>query len=529
MRWDAEWHRRFDAEVAELAFVSQAQRIATRRAFASDPVAFARLYLSHHLKDSNGNVTFSEVHYEWARIAEGWRAETGPQENRHAFIAPRETGKSTWWFLILPLWAAANGVRRFAVAFAHADAQATAHLASFKRELDTNALLRADFPDLCEPARKPSSGTTLADRQGMLHTSSGFVFAARGVDSASLGMKVGEIRPDLLIFDDVEPDEANYSTKRTSHGKQSLAEKRLSTLTDALFPLNIRAAIVMVGTVTMPDSIMHQLVKAANGIEIADWIEDEKITAHHHLPILTNDDGTERSMWPEKWSLEWLQSFRHTRSYAKNYANDPMGRDGDYWTVDDFTYGSLGSTATRWMLQLDPAVTTKDRSDYTGWAVVAYRPPRKTMPEGPEFIGGGRGKPMAEVVAAGKVRLVGEALRRWVLARLEEHPAIKAVRVEVNQGGDLWYTVLHDLPATLLVHTASESKEVRFSYALDLYHRGHVLHREKLREAEEQMVSFPEAPYDDIADAVSSGVLFFLKDVPRIPTTVETRSYVGGR
>ena len=509
-RWDEAWHRRFDAEIAELAFVPQAQRIETRRAFASDPVAFARLYLSHHLKDADGKVSFSEVHYEWARIAEGWRQETGPQENRHAFIAPRETGKSTWWFLILPLWAAANGVRRFAVAFAHADAQATAHLASFKRELDTNPLLRADFPDLCEPARKPSSGTTLADRQGMLHTSSGFVFAARGVDSASLGMKVGEIRPDLLIFDDVEPDESNYSPMQ--------AKKRLSTLTDALFPLNIRAAIAMVGTVTMPDSIMHQLVKAAHGIETADWIADEKITPHHHVPILTNDDGTERSMWPEKWSLEWLQSFRHTRSYAKNYLNDPMGRDGDYWTMEDFEYGSLGDSATRWMLQLDPAVTTKGTSDYTGWAIVAYRP-----------TGRERSKPMAEVVAAGKLRLVGEALRRWVLARLAEYPRIKAVRVEVNQGGDLWYTVLHDLPVTLLVHSSTESKEVRFSYALDLYHRGHVLHRERLREAEEQMVSFPDAPYDDIADAVSSGVLYFLKDVPRIPTTVETRSYVGGR
>jgi phage terminase large subunit-like protein len=112
------------------------------------------------------------------------------------------------------------------------------------------------------------------------------------------------------------------------------------------------------------------------------------------------------------------------------------------------------------------------------------------------------------------------------LKTLTEWPQIKAVRVEVNQGGDLWYTVLHDLPATFLVHTSNESKEVRFSYALDLYHRGHVLHRQKIREAEEQMVSFPRAPYDDIADAVACAVLWFLKDVPRVRTEVESRSYV---
>jgi hypothetical protein len=506
-RYDAAWHGRLRSIIADLPFRTQTERIAIRQALASDPVAFAILYLSHHLKDGSGRVTFSEVHYEWARLAESWRGSNEPQANRHAFIAPRETGKSTWWFLILPLWAAANGVRRFAVAFAHADSQATGHLSTFKRELDTNVLLRADFPDLCEPARK-QTGTTLADRQGMLHTSDGFVFAARGVDTASLGLKVGEVRPDLLVFDDIEPDEARYSPL--------LAEKRLGTIQDALLPLNIRAAVVMVGTVTMPGSIMHQLVRVAHGAEDEElkWIRDEHITPHHHVPILSNDDGSERSMWPEKWPLAWLDSIRHTRSYAKNYANDPMGRNGDYWTSDDFRYATLGAEATRWILQLDPAVTTKGTSDYTGWAVVAYRPSLNAS------------KPIAEVIAAGKVRLVGEALRTWVLRQLVTYERIKAVRVEVNQGGDLWYTVLHDLPAKLLVHTSNESKEVRFAYALDLYQRGHVLHSERLREAEEQMVSFPKAPYDDIADAVVCAVLFFLNDVPRIASTVTSSSYV---
>lgn len=520
-RWDEAWHRRLHALIAELPFRPPAERCAIRRALATDPVAFAVLYLPHHLRDDDGRITFSEVHYQWCRIGESWREPLAPQANRHALIAPRETGKSTWMFLVLPLWAAANGIIRFAVAFASADAQATGHLATFKHELDTNALLRADFPELCEPARKPSSGATLADRQGMLHTKAGFVFAARGVDSSTLGLKVGEQRPDLLIFDDVEPHEEKYSP--------ALAKKRLSTITDALFPLNIRARVVMVGTVTMPDSIMHQLVRVANGADPRDadnalcrWIADEKITPHHHVPILANDDGSERSMWPEKWPLEWLLSFRHTRSYAKNYLNDPMGRDGDYWTRDDFAYGPLpGSPATRYLLQLDPAVTTKGTSDWTGWAVVAYRPRIAADPA----RGISAQRAMCHVIASGKVRLVGEALRRWVLATLARHERIRAVRVEVNQGGELWYTVLHDLPVQLLVHTSTESKEVRFAYALDFYHRGLVLHAEKMRECEEQMISFPLAPYDDIADAVCSGILFFMKTPAVVESRVSSHAY----
>lgn len=516
-RWDERWHRDLARLRVRMADYPPARRRALRRELAQDPVAFAIIYLSHHLRSPDGEITFSEVHYEWARIAEGWRAPLAPQANRHAFIAPRETGKSTWWFLILPLWAAANGIVRFAVAFAHADNQATGHLATFKRELDTNRLLQADFPELADP-----SGRRLADRQGMLHTSGGFVFAARGVDVASLGLKVGERRPDLLIFDDVEPPEADYSPAQM--------EKRLSTITDALLPLNIRARVVMVGTVTMPGSIMHQLVKSAHGtLEPGEgrWIRDERIIAHHHEPIVTGPDGTERSIWPEKWPLEWLRSIRHTRSYAKNYLNDPIAMDGAFWTMEDFRYGPLDPPPTRWLLQLDPAVTTKGSSDYTGWAVVAYSPPaHQTDQRAGRRVQTRPGR--VEIVAAGQVRLVGEHLRTWVLTKLVEYPRIRAVRVEVNQGGEMWYTALHDLPVPLLVHTSKEPKEVRFAWALDLYQRGGglVVHRERIRVLEEQMVGFPRAPHDDVADAAVSGILYFLRPEPVTTSWARSETYL---
>jgi phage terminase large subunit-like protein len=306
-----------------------------------------------------------------------------------------------------------------------------------------------------------------------------------------------------LIFDDIEPDEASYSADQ--------AVKRLGTLTDAALPLNIYAAVVMVGTVTMPGSITHQVVKAAQGVEVADWIKDEKIQCHHHRPIVEDPDGTERSAWPAKWPLDWLLGMRHTRSYAKNYDNDPMARDGLYWTREDFTYGSLGPSATRWLLELDPAVTTKGSSDWTGWAVVGFDPLGKRC----------------EVAAAGHVKLAGEQLRRFVLGKLEEWPRIKAVRVEVNQGGDLWLTVLWGLPVQLLVHTANEPKEVRFAWALDFYQvaGGRVLHRERLRQAEEEMVAFPKGQHDDIADAIVGGVLYFFRTVP-VDTSARSQSYV---
>lgn len=514
-RWDADWHRRLDTELALLPHQPTEVQRSVRRALGADPVAFALIYMRRHIASKEtGGVSFSETHYQWATIAETWRQPvTAPEQNRHAFIAPRNCGKSTWWFLILPMWAAANGVVRFAAAFASAAAQAEAHLASFKHELDTNPLLRADFPELCTPARKVSGGT-VADRSGMLHTTAGFVFAARGVDSAVLGMKVGDQRPDLLILDDVEPDEASYSPL--------LAEKRLGTVVDAIFPLNIYARVAMVGTVTMPGSIIHQCVKQALGTDPEDWVGDQKIICHYTPAILTNDDGTERSVWPEKWSLAWLQSIRHTRQYLKNYANDPMGRDGSYWNVEDFRYGVLTDTegrpvnVTKVALFVDPIVKDRTKSsDFTGLAVVGWAPATEDVPYSRVIIYYARG-----------VRLTGSSLRRHVVQKvLPAFPRIKRLVVETNQGGDLWREVFHDLPGIKVeTHTTQDSKETRFARGLDFWQRFRVLHAEKLPALEEQAVSFPKGAYDDVVDAAVAGVLYFLDD-RRVRVGTAARSY----
>lgn len=503
-RWDGAWFRRLDAEIADLPFQEIEVQSAIRRQLGTDPIAFAVMYFSHHLTDRVHGMSWSEAHFEWARMAEGWRAPAEmPREHRAAVIAPRECGKSTWWFLILPLWAAANGISKFTAAFAHATAQAEKHLGTFRHELETNDLLKLDYPLLCEPARRRSGGT-VSDRSGMIVQASGFTFAARGIDTAVLGMKVGSDRPDVLIMDDVEPDEANYSP--------DLAEKRLGTITDSILPLNIYARVVFVGTVTMPGSIMHQLVKAAQGVEVATWIKDENVKPRHMMPILSNDDGTERSLWPEKWPLAFLLEIRHTRSYAKNYANDPMARDGIYWTREDFAdhYGSFPCTRTA--LFVDPAVTSKAKSDFTGLAVVAYAP-------------GKVGRTLIKYALG--VRLSPDELRRHILERiLPEFPEIKAIIVETNQGGDLWFGVFHDIPGVKVIeHKASESKEVRFAEALEKWQRHMVWMVKRFPALEEQAVGFPRAAYDDVIDAAVAGVRYFLRPARKVKARATTKGY----
>lgn len=467
-----------------------------------DPLMFALVYLRDHMRDDQGHVTLSCVHEDWITQAKTWvRPVTHNKGSRRAYIAPRSMGKSTWWQLIFPMWAAAHGHIHYIAAFSSSATQAKQKLRDFKTELDNNLLLRADYPALTTPARR-STGVSDADRQDMYVSSGGFAFSAHGADSETLGLKVRNHRPDLLILDDIEPDESSYTAY--------LKKKRLTTVQDAILALNLKARVILVGTVTMPGSIIHDLVKHAAGRETESWITEEQFHADHYKPILHHSDGTEYSIWPEKWSMEFLNQERGYRSFAKNFENDPMGYDGKYWSREDFHYGDLPDV-TRTLLQIDPAVTAKTTSDYTGLAIVAFSPAQNKV----------------LIKHAAGVKLIGKDLRDHVIRLLELHPEIRVVRIESNQGGDLWKDVLHDLPAVkILTHSSSSSKEVRFAQALDWWQRGRVIHSHRLPMLEEQAVAFPEAAYDDVIDAAVAGVQFFLQPQIKAKAGSTVRDYM---
>lgn len=470
-----------------------------------DPLLFGLVYLRHHLRDSEGHITFGDAHLDWCRAARAWvRPPTEPAAHRDAYIAPRNMGKSTWWFLILPMWAAAHGHVRFAAAFASSASQAETHLATFKAEIDRNELLRQDFRTLCTPAKRPS-GANVADTQSMYIAESGFVFAGRGIDSSNLGMKVGERRPDLLLCDDIEPDESSYSADQ--------AEKRRKTLVDAILPLNVYARVVISGTVTMPGSIVHQLVKHGRGVETAEWVREEGFRAHYTPPIVKRDDGTERSVWPAKWPLAYLKSIEHTRSFAKNMSNDPMGADGDLWTPEDFRYpGDEGvDPVTHMMLSIDPAVTAKKSSDFTAMAVVSWSAQRRRC--------------TVHAAVALKIQ-PGPLLRERVLAFLDEFPEIGLILIEVNQGGDTWEAILHGMPVKVKTVSQAENKFTRAEGVLNHYQRGRVIHARRLVEAEQQMCAFPKAPHDDLVDAIGSAVRRFIPNKPREVSKASSSSYL---
>lgn len=482
--------------VAPLLGTAEGRRLLTRH----DPLLFARVYFPHHIKNPvTGSMTVCDFHMDLLDYAETWAQKGGnSKEHRHCFIAPRQSGKSTWVFLLLPMWAAAHGHRKFVAAFSDSEAQAITHLHSFKMELQQNELLRNDFPELCNPAKVGGSSKEMLNNRNQIMQENGFIFMAKGADSAALGMKVGAIRPDVLLFDDIEPGESNYSAH--------LARQRRETLISDLFALNTWAVVGIVGTTTMPDSLIDQMRKVELAKREYDgdpdlfresldpeqrWVLDENIKVHYWPVILQDPEtGEERSLWPEQWSMDYLNRERGTRAFMKNMMNRPVSKDGGYWDEEDIDI-DRPEFYRRTIVSVDPAVTTAKRSDYTGIAVVSLGSDGRTY-----------------VRYAEQFKASSDIIADKVAGIIEEYEASHLI-VETNQGGDLWKSVFKDIPVRYRGIRAKEKKEVRAAEAVDLYKRGKVKHTGHFHIAEEQMLAFPHVQHDDVVDAVVTGVLAF--------------------
>jgi phage terminase large subunit-like protein len=475
-----------------------------------NPMLFALIYLPHHLMDGDNNITLSEFHVDVANSGLRWcKKAPEPMEIRDAFIAPRECGKSTWVFTILPMWAAAHNHVKFLAAFSDSAAQAQGHLLTFKNELDTNDLLKTDYPDLCRPKKSSYTGRPLAQSADRIWQDNDFVFDANGIDTNSLGKKAGTQRPDLIILDDIEKGEKNYSEYQ--------ATRQRDTVFDDIAPMNMKARMVFVGTTTMPNSVMDQFRKYAEDYDEQElkWIKEQNVQVHYWPAILSDETGAERSIWPAKWSLEWLQSQRHTRTFAKNFMNKPLATDGQFWSDNDVRLAeavAYGNT----ILSVDPAVTKNKVSDYTGLAVLSRGQVR--LDSDTEAV---------YVRHAEQFKGTPEQLAARV-AHLVEVYEVGVLYVETNQGGDLWQSVFKDIDVKYRSVHQKISKEIRAGRALDFYQKKMVFHTSHFPALEEQMYSFPKVKHDDVLDAVVSGVLYFLG---KKTTSVMARqfNYIGGR
>lgn len=456
----------------------------------TSPLRFALTYLPHRLvmddplEPGRQLVSLSELHLAQSEAFAGWM---GPAPTRRLWIAPRNAAKTTG-VENAALWAIAHGHRRFPVLFGHNAEAALLLLGNLRRELAENELLLADFPDLRPSRVKGTSDTKRTTMRG------GATLAARGVDSPNLGLRSGADRPDLLLLDDVEPPGARYSAA----GKA----KRLETIRDAVLPMNESAAVEWTGTTTMHGSAVHDAVRHAVDGEPVAWVREDGWSVRYWPVILDEGLPTERSLWPDRWSLAWCHSRRAQRSFALNYMNRPeASTDGAYWTREHIVHDPHVPVVEH-TLSVDVAVSGRTGGGQDRTALV--------------LVGLGRDGRTAVVEWAWAGRIRGRELLDMIWRNAERNPTLRRVILEKNQGGETWREILSPMPpgVELELYPAIHGKRWRIDRTLARYDERAVVHAAVLGGLEAQMLAYPDVVHDDYLDALGAGVEYVLTGSP---------------
>lgn len=199
--------KKFNKEVEEIRRLIQS----TARPFPDDNKArkeriakaerdmeyFGRTYFPHYITSPS-----SELHrYICGQFTKMIfkSIETGIGD-KEADAAPRGNAKSTWTTLVMPIWCAAYKHRTFPLIVSETNAQATDFIQFIKLEIEMNERLAQDFPLLCGEGPIWQSDTII--------TRNGVKIRGVGAGQKLRGMRHGSRRPDLVIGDDLENDEA---------------------------------------------------------------------------------------------------------------------------------------------------------------------------------------------------------------------------------------------------------------------------------------------------------------------------------
>lgn len=270
--------------------------------------SFSELFLQSQY---DGAVPSPAVHDEWWEMF----CQNYP---RVAIAAPRNHAKSTALTGAYTLANICLRYKKYVVIVADTEDTAIEFLGFIRDQLRDNQALKDMF------------GITLLEVDGATNCVVKFKDGGRGrvrVKGASQkvrGMLWKGTRPDLIMIDDLENDEAVESAERRN--------KLKTWLNKALFPARskTRGEIRWVGTILHNDSALMDRMKDST------W-RTKLYKAHESFDDFSN------ILWPNHWSEDDLRAERQSyidsgdpEGYSQEYLNDPSDIQNPFFREEDF-------------------------------------------------------------------------------------------------------------------------------------------------------------------------------------------------
>lgn len=281
-------------------------------------------------------------------------AENGEAPDIHAapIAAPRGHAKSTWGSIAFPTWCVLTARKGYIQQVSDTRDQACGFVEAIRTILEESPRIRADFGEI-----RIDGGEGTLDIQVplMLDGTRPGVRLARiqafGTGQKLRGRNFQGRRPDLVILDDVENDEAVENPAR----RKKLRMWFTKAVLPALDPT--RGAILVLGTILHDASLLWSLLRMFGGAIWRCW------------------DDQERPLWPERFPAKHLRYLRSKMdaedpgSFAQEMENRAQGdEDKPFRVVQE--YEQLPERLLV-VTHVDPAGGRR-KSDFTALVTVGY-------------------------------------------------------------------------------------------------------------------------------------------------------------
>ena len=189
---------------------------------------------------------------------------------------------------------------------------------------------------------------------GRFTTNKGVSFVAIGAGQSPRGTRNEEVRPDLLLIDDIDTDEETRNQKRIREKWEWIEQALIPTV-----DISSNYRIVFCGNIIAKDCCITRAIQKANKADIVNLIDEEG-----------------KSNWPEKVSQKDIDDIRRIISYLsfqKEYMNNPL-TVGTIFT--EMHYGKILPLAQYEVLicYTDPSFKDSKKNDYKATVLIGkYR------------------------------------------------------------------------------------------------------------------------------------------------------------
>ena len=262
-----------------------------------------------------------------------------------------------------------RGRRRYGLYVSETQDQADGHVENIGTILESAQIANV-YPEMSDRA-VGKYGSSKGWRRNRLHTRSGFIIDAIGLDKGTRGLKVEEQRPDFIVLDDIDDHEDTAAA----------IERKVGLITKRILPAGSQNVVVLaIQNLVHPAGVFARLAGVAPDDDIpSDFLVGRRLSGP--VPAL-RDAAFERDAagdykivageptWAGQ-SVAACQRFVDTfgltafKSEAQHEVEAPSGGmyHDDLWCYATWDQLQAAGGLVRASVWVDPAVTNTDRSD----------------------------------------------------------------------------------------------------------------------------------------------------------------------